>query len=92
MFLNKVEGYSDLYRQSSVLYSIVPFKKELSILFVDIKEDGYKIAVSDEFDYIVKTIDTYKIESLNDKEKKLLCLLTIIGRDIKRYGKQHKTI
>ena len=34
VFLNKMEGIDNLYRQSSSLYGIVPFKEKINILLI----------------------------------------------------------
>ena len=70
VFLNKVEGYSKLFRQSSSLYGIVPFKEKINILLIDIKEDGYKIDVNDNYDYIARINESYNLDYVINQSKK----------------------
>lgn len=70
VFLNKMEGIDNLYRQSSSLYGIVPFKEKINILLIDIKEDGYKIDVNDNYDYIARINESYNLDYVINQSKK----------------------
>lgn len=69
VFLNKVEGIDDLYRQSSSLYGIVPLKSKISILLMEVNDDDFTVPLSKKYDYIAKINETFDIENISDKSK-----------------------
>ncbi len=69
VFLNKVEGIDDLYRQSSSLYGIVPLKSKISILLMEVNDDDFTVPLSKKYDYIAKINETFDIVNISDKSK-----------------------
>lgn len=45
-------------------------KKKINILLIDLKEDGYKIDVNDNYDYIARINESYNLDYVSDESKK----------------------